>query len=87
MCDAIRDVVGYPFVGRAIVEPRWLEANDRQVRAVAEGIDAEGRFDELSVLGDALEDAGCRDDAILSHARQPRHYRGCWLLDAVLGKS
>ena len=24
---------------------------------------------------------------LLEHARRPGHYRGCWLLDAVLGKS
>jgi hypothetical protein len=42
----------------------------------------------LAVLADALEDAGCTDDAILSHLRSPGpHVRGCWALDLVLGKS
>jgi hypothetical protein len=42
----------------------------------------------LSVLADALEDAGCADDAILAHLRGPGpHVRGCWALDLVLGKA
>jgi hypothetical protein len=42
----------------------------------------------LAVLSDALEEAGCADEAILSHLRSPGpHVRGCWALDLVLGKS
>jgi hypothetical protein len=42
----------------------------------------------MPVLGDALEDAGCDWDELLSHCREPgRHARGCWALDAVLGQS
>jgi hypothetical protein len=45
------------------------------------------RADRLAVLSDALEDAGCTDEAILSHLRSPGpHVRGCWALDLVLGK-
>jgi hypothetical protein len=41
----------------------------------------------LAVLSDALEEAGCADEAILSHLRSPGpHVRGCWALDLVLGK-
>jgi hypothetical protein len=41
----------------------------------------------LAVLADALEDAGCTDDAILDHLRSPgTHVRGCWTLDLILGK-
>jgi hypothetical protein len=41
----------------------------------------------LAVLSDALEDAGCTDDAILDHLRSPGpHVRGCWALDLLLGK-
>jgi hypothetical protein len=42
----------------------------------------------VAVLADALEDAGCTDDAVLSHLRGPGpHVRGCWVIDALLGKS
>jgi hypothetical protein len=86
LCDAIRDVAGNPFRPVSI-DPHWLDANGGQVRAVARGIAEEGRFADLPVLADALEDAGCSDEQVLSHARQPAHYRGCWLLDAIVGKS
>jgi hypothetical protein len=86
LCDAIRDVAGNPF-RPVTIEPGWLDANNGQARAIARSIDEEGRFAELPVLADALEDAGCSDEPILTHARQPNHYRGCWLIDAILGKS
>jgi hypothetical protein len=50
---------------------------------------ASGHLDpaRLAVLSDALEDAGCTDEALLSHLRSPGpHVRGCWALDLVLGK-
>jgi hypothetical protein len=41
----------------------------------------------LPVLGDALEDAGCTDEAILSHCRGgSSHVRGCWVVDWLLGR-
>ena len=48
-----------------------------------------GEFDvqRLAVLSDALEEAGCADDVVLSHLRSPGpHVRGCWALDLILGK-
>jgi hypothetical protein len=39
----------------------------------------------LAVLADALEEAGCTDAAILDHLPGP-HVRGCWAVDALLGK-
>jgi hypothetical protein len=42
--------------------------------------------DRLAVLADALEEAGCDDDALLGHLRRRGpHVRGCWAVDAVLG--
>ena len=41
----------------------------------------------LAVLADALEEAGCTDESILTHLRSAGpHVRGCWALDLVLGK-
>jgi hypothetical protein len=43
--------------------------------------------DRLLVLADALEDAGCTEAIILEHLRGPGpHYRGCFVIDALLGK-
>jgi hypothetical protein len=45
--------------------------------------------DRLAVLADALEEAGCGDREILAHLREPgaEHVRGCWCVDAILGRS
>jgi hypothetical protein len=51
-------------------------------------IDAEGRYDSLPVLADALEEAGCTDADVFHHCRQRgrSHVRGCWVIDRVLGR-
>lgn len=42
----------------------------------------------LSVLADALTDAGCADEDLLSHLRLPGpHPRGCWVVDLLMGKA
>ena len=46
------------------------------------------RFEDLPVLADLLEEAGCTDAALLGHLRGPGpHVLGCWALDAAVGKS
>jgi serine/threonine protein kinase len=65
----------------------WLRWNDGLVVRMARAINEEGRFDDLPVLADALEDAGCSDEAILTHCRkQGPHVRGCWVVDLLVGK-
>ncbi len=43
-------------------------------------------FSAMPILADALQDAGCDNDDILSHCRDPKqvHVRGCWVVDLVL---
>jgi hypothetical protein len=83
----VRELFGNPF-RTPRVEPGWLVANGGVVTHMAEAIYEERRFDEMPVLGDALEDAGCADREILTHCRQAGgHALGCWVLDALLGKS
>ena len=54
---------------------------------MAQAIDAERDFTRMPILGDALEDAGCTDEPILAHCRQPGiHTRGCWVVDLLLGR-
>jgi hypothetical protein len=44
-------------------------------------------FSAMPILVDALQDAGCDCDEILSHCRgEGPHARGCWVVDLVLGK-
>jgi hypothetical protein len=85
-CDVLRDLIGNPFRPVA-VDPRWLAWNERTVPRLARALYDEKDFDNLPILADALEDAGCDDADILRHCREPgRHVRGCWLLDLLLGK-
>jgi hypothetical protein len=54
---------------------------------LARAVYQERRFQDLPVLADALEEAGCTDTEILTHCRQPGdHVPGCWLVDLLLGK-
>ncbi len=60
----------------------------RVVVAVAWAIYEEQRPGDMPVLADALEEAGCDEAELLEHCRTPgEHVRGCWALDALLGKS
>ncbi|VTR97506.1 Uncharacterized protein OS=Sorangium cellulosum (strain So ce56) GN=sce5710 PE=4 SV=1 [Gemmata massiliana] len=80
----LRDIFGNPF-RPAVVNSSWRTFT---VLALAEGIYANKAFDRLPILADALQDAGCDSDDLLSHLRNDGpHVRGCWALDLVLGKS
>jgi hypothetical protein len=83
--DLLRCVFGNPFQPVA-VDRAWLEAHDGAVHSLAATIYEARRFDDLPILADALEDAGCTHEAIVSHCRAPvEHVRGCWVVDALLG--
>jgi hypothetical protein len=82
-----RDIIGNPFRPPPVVDPAWLSWEGSTIAKLAQAIYEERRFTDLPVLADALEEAGCTDDTILSHCRGPGpHVRGCWALDLVLGK-
>jgi hypothetical protein len=53
---------------------------------VARAIYEERRWDDLVVLADALEEAGCANAEVLAHCRGGEHTRGCWLVDLLLAK-
>ncbi|HWG44995.1 MAG TPA: hypothetical protein VN688_19655 [Gemmataceae bacterium] len=85
-CELVRELFGNPFRPE-ILNPAWLRWHDRCVVKMAQAIYEDRRFDELPILADALEEAGCDNDEILWHCREPgEHARGCWLVDAILGK-
>jgi hypothetical protein len=80
----IRELFGNPF-RPVTIEPAWLAWNDGTVRQLARAIYEEGRFQDLPVLADALEEAGCADPQLLEHCRSVGgHARGCWSLDQIL---
>ncbi len=78
----LRDLLGNPF--RPVSFPRGMLPP--AVIALAKAIYDERRSEDLPILADALEEAGCGDPDVLGHLRGPEpHARGCWPLDAVLG--
>jgi hypothetical protein len=83
MCDLLRDIFGNPF--RPVnLGPAWRTG---VVVGLAKAIYDEGRFGDLAILSDALEEAGCVDQEILDHLRRSEgHVRGCWCLDLARGK-
>lgn len=84
--DVLRDLIGNPFRGISI-DPASLQWDDAIVPQLAQSIYDDRRFEDLPILADALMDAGCHDEAILSHCRSPGpHVLGCWVLDLLLGK-
>jgi hypothetical protein len=67
------------------VAPAWLTST---VVSLAAGIYEDRAFDRLPILADALQDAGCDSDTVLSHCRDGAvHARGCWVVDVVLGRA
>lgn len=65
----------------------WLRWNDGTVVKMAQTIYDERQWEDMPILADALEDAGCDSDDILRHCREhAEHARGCWVVDLLLGK-
>lgn len=63
LTDRLRRSCPYPLPS---VNASWRTST---VVAMARGIAAEGAWDRLPILADALQDAGCEDHAILQHLR------------------
>jgi hypothetical protein len=83
LCGLLRDVVGNPFRAPRLNE-ECLAWNDGTVPRIAHTIYAERAFEQLPILGDALDDAGCKDGAIVNHCREKgTHVRGCWAVDLL----
>jgi|SRR5581483_2520456 len=81
--NLIRELVGNPF--RAVmIRPDWLTSD---VLALARGIRDEKAFDRMPILADALIDADCTDEEVLSHCRRDEHDPDCWLLTLLLGRA
>ena len=58
--------------------------NTPRIRELARTIAEDRAFDHLTVLGDALEAAGCDDTAILDHCRDAgEHGDRCWVIDRL----
>ena len=80
----VRELVPNPFRLPAW-NPDWLTST---VRDLARTMYDRREFSGMPILADALQDAGCDNSDILNHCQTSgSHYRGCWVVDAILGKS
>lgn len=80
----IRCVFGNPF-SPVTVLPEWRTST---VIPLAQQMYDSRDFSAMPILADALQDADCSDEAVLTHCRGPGpHVRGCFVVDACLGKS
>jgi hypothetical protein len=86
-CALLRDLFGDR--GHAVpVNPAVLAWNDGTVVRLARAMYEAGDFRNMGLLADALLDAGCADEELLAHCRNGGgHVRGCFAVDAILGKS
>ena len=79
--ELLREVV-WPWMN-----PLWPEWRTETVRLIARGIHRERSFSLMPILADALQDAGCEDEIVLSHCRNANeHIPGCWVIDLAMGK-
>ncbi len=84
-CALLREVFS-PF--RPVrIEHDWLQANGGAAEKLARAIHEQGAFDRMAELAELLMDGDCQEDRLLAHFHSGKgHVRGCWALDALLGK-
>jgi hypothetical protein len=85
--DLLRCVAGNPFRRPLAIDTAVLRWHQGAVTRIAQTVYDERSFEDLPVLADALDEAGCSDVEILGHLRGPGpHVRGWWVIDRLLGK-
>src|SRR5262249_27320651 len=58
-------------------DPAWQKANDGAAVRLARAIYLNHSFDQMPILADALEDAGCTHPDVVAHCRDGKtHWRG-----------
>jgi hypothetical protein len=78
----LRALVPPPTAPR--IDPAWLRWNDSTVFRIAQNIREQHHYDDLPILADALAEAGCTDEAILSCRVRSPYLRSSWVVDALL---
>jgi hypothetical protein len=79
----LRDIVGNPFRPSSL-SSAWLTPT---LTGLSQSIYADRSFEDLPILADALEEAGCDSFELLGHLRESGpHVHGCWALGLILQK-
>jgi hypothetical protein len=67
------------------IDPNWLTVNGGAVQKLVESMHRSGDYSAMPVLADALLEAGCENELLLSHCRLPAgaHARGSWLVERL----
>jgi hypothetical protein len=82
----LRDIFGNPFRPVSL-DPAWRTWHYGLLVSMARQMYDSRDFSDMAVLADAIEEAGCTNQDILAHCRSGgEHVRGCWVIDALLGK-
>jgi hypothetical protein len=82
--ELLRDIFGNPF-RPAVAAPTILACKGGLAPTLARALYDDHRLEDLPILADVLEEAGCDNADLLSHLRGPGpHARGCWALDLIL---
>jgi hypothetical protein len=81
----LHEIFGNPF---QTAQTRFkLKSESRTVVKLAKKLYDKKEFEQMPLLAEALEKAGCSDHDLVSHCRaKVVHVRGCWALDLILGK-
>jgi hypothetical protein len=84
--ELVLELVGPNPFRPIIFSPAWR--TDTAV-SLARTMYESREFSAMPILADALQDAGCDNEQILTHCRDAKqvHVRGCWVVDLVLGTS
>src|SRR5262249_50435458 len=83
MSHLLRDIFGNPF-RPVTADPSWPTC---PILAMASQMYGSRDFSAMTILADALQDAGCDNSDLLDHCRGVGpHVRGCWAVDLLLGK-
>lgn len=82
----LREIFGTPM--RPLhFDADWLAGPGQVAVKLASKIVQHGRFDEVPLLAELLEQADCPHPDGIAHCRAPgTHLRGCWVVDALLGR-
>lgn len=85
--DVARDIFRHPSQPLPKIDTEWLDWRDAAIPRMCQRMYDSMDFGLMKGLGRSLHIAGCTDEEILDHCQSNiPHFRGCWLIDSILGK-